>query len=297
MQAFTEQFPGRVVHSKSYRKPHIYSSKKILIVGNSASGRDLSNDLLSRAQLPIYQSIRSKSRWDGNEPPAGIEWKPIVTEYLPSGRIIFEDGTYLDDIDTVIYCTGYKASFPFWNEKANGRPMWDYRSDRIIKGYWHTYFQDFKSLGIVGLPRVLTFRSFEYQAIALARLFSGRNSLALPPLDEQVRWEKERAERTSKERKKFHDVPWDNGETFEWLGGLFSLAGLGTLKGEGRIPPVLDKDLVWAIENVRKYPEPGKDKAEEQGGHGTSVLSLGFEEAGGNWVLVENRHDDLLSFI
>lgn len=175
--------------------------------------------------------------------------------------------------------------------------MWDYRSDRIIKGYWHTYFQDFKSLGIVGLPRVLTFRSFEYQAIALARLFSGRNSLALPPLDEQVRWEKERAERTSKERKKFHDVPWDNGETFEWLGGLFSLAGLGTLKGEGRIPPVLDKDLVWAIENVRKYPEPGKDKAEEQGGHGTSVLSLGFEEAGGNWVLVENRHDDLLSFI
>jgi len=252
-----EKFPGRVVHSKLYREPRIYTDKKILIIGNSASGHDLSSELVAYAKSPLYQSRRSKSRWDGDEPPKGIEWKPIVKEYLPNGRIVFDDGTYLDGVDTVIYCTGYKPSYPFWDVEANGRPLYDYRAGKLIKSYWHSFFQDFPTLGIVGLPRALTFRSFEYQSVALARLFSGRNATPLPPLEEQVRWEKEREERTRAQRLKFHDIAWDTGETFEYLERLFRIAGLGTLKGEGRIPPVLDKALIWAVEHIVKYPRPG----------------------------------------
>jgi cation diffusion facilitator CzcD-associated flavoprotein CzcO len=163
-----------------------------LVIGNSASGHDVTAELVSTAHLPVYQSRRSASRWDGDTPPEGIAWKPIIKSFLPSGRIVFEDGTYLDDIDTVIYCTGYLPSYPFWNEKVNGRPLWDYQKNRILKGYHHTFFQDFKTLAIVGLPRTLTFRSFEYQAIALARLWSGRNSVGLPPVEEQIRWEEDR---------------------------------------------------------------------------------------------------------
>src|SRR4051794_32792266 len=114
-------FPGRVVHSKIYRTPVLYKNKKVLTIGNSASGHDLTNDLVLEANLPVYQSHRSASRWDGNKPPPGIAWKPVIKEFMPSGRILFEDDTYLDDIDTIIYCTGYKASFPFWNVKNNGR--------------------------------------------------------------------------------------------------------------------------------------------------------------------------------
>lgn len=254
-------------------------------------------ELVQSTQLPLYQSIRSKSRWDGDEPLAGIKWKPIVKEYRLDGRIIFEDGTYLDGVDTVIYCTGYKPSFPFWNTKANGRPLWDYRLEKFARGYWHTFFQDFPSLGVVGLPRVLTFRSFEYQAIALARLFSGRNSIPLPPLEEQDRWDRERLERTRKERKKFHDVAWETGETWEWLGRLFEIAGLGTLKGEGRIPPVLGKELVWAIEHLRKYPDHEKGESWGREKDGNLKLDCGPEaNEDGDWVLVEERKD-LLAFI
>jgi hypothetical protein len=200
----------------------------------------------------------------------------------------------LDDIDTVIYCTGYKASFPFWNETANGRPFWDYEANKIIKGYWHTFFQDFSTLAIVGLPRVLTFRSFEYQAIALARLLSGRNKNSLPPLEEQEWWDRERKEERGKTGKKFHDIEWETGETEEWLGKFFEISGLGTLKGEGRIPPVLGKDLLWALKHLKRYPEPGKGDDNKRSEALAENCKVENEH---EWVLVERERKDLLAFI
>jgi Flavin-binding monooxygenase-like len=275
------------MHSKYYRSPTPYKNKKILIIGNSASGHDLSTELIKHAKLPVYQSIRSKSRWDGNKPPPGISWLPIVSQYLPNGQILFTDGTCLDNIDTVIYCTGYKHSFPFWNEKANGRPIWDYTENKLIKGYWHTFLHDFPTIGLVGIPRVLTFRSWEYQAITLARIFAGRNARPLPSVEEQERWERERLEVVKREKRKFHDIQWETGETLAWLGGLFAWAGLGTLEGDGRIPPPLTREVVWAIEHLRKYPEPGKET-------GMDVI-LGDGER--DWVLIDEVKKDLLHFI
>jgi hypothetical protein len=187
----------------------------------------------------------------------------------------------------VLYCTGYRPSFPFWNAKVNGRALWDYEANKLIKTYWHTFFQDSETLAIVGMPRTLTFRSFEYQAIAIARLFSGRNALPLPPLEEQEQWETERAQRTKSERKNFHDIPWEENQTIEWLAGLFEIAGLGTIRGEGLVPPVLSKELVWAVEHLRKYPEdPGEHEGQRRGeGH------FGREKgAEGGWVLVQREN-------
>jgi hypothetical protein len=258
LDEYIRLFPGRVVHSKSYRNAAPFRDKRVLVIGNSASGHDITTALVQSARLPVYQSRRSRSRWDGDTPPPGIEWKPVVEKYLRTGEVVFEDDSILSDIDVVIYCTGYKASFPFWNVQANdGKPIWDYAEDHLAGSYWHTFFRDFPTLGIIGVPRVLTFRSFEYQAIALARLFAGRHAVPLPPKEEQERWERERWGRMSREGRKFHDIPWDNGETLDWLRGLFDLAGLPRLEGRGRYPPVLGDETRWAIEHVKKYPEPG----------------------------------------
>ncbi|CZT05624.1 related to flavin-containing monooxygenase [Rhynchosporium graminicola] len=298
LEEYLKIFPGRVVHSKIYRTPLLYKNKKILTIGNSASGHDITNDLVSAAALPVYQSRRSVSRWDGAEAPPGIAWKPVIKEFLPSGRIIFEDGTHLDDIETIIYCTGYKASFPFWNVKNNGHEIWDYERNKLVKSYIHTFFHDFKTLGIVGIPRVLTFRSFEYQAIALARLFSGREAMPLPSLEEQEKWERGREERVKRESKKFHEIAWETGETLGWLGELYQISGLNLLTGEGRIPPVFSEEVRWAIEHLRKYPDPGKDGIEVSERTDTrSVDEEEEEEAGSEWVLVERKKKDLLAFI
>lgn len=286
--AYMDKFPDRVIHSKFYRSPHLYTNKKVLIIGNSTSGHDITVDLLQAVHLPVYQSRRSRSRWDGDEAPPGVEWKPIIKEYRLDGTILFEDNSILKEVDQVIYCTGYRPSYPWWNAKVNGRPLFDYNANKLIKTYWHTFFQDFSNLALVGLPRVLTFRSFEYQAVALARLFSGRNAIPLPPLEEQQRWEREREQRTRGERRKFHEIRWESGETQEWLNGFFQIAGIGRFTGEGRIPPALTKDLVWAIEHVKKYPEPGRSREKEK-----PAGELGADE----WVLVDEPVKDLLAFI
>ncbi|KAG4436193.1 hypothetical protein IFR05_008321 [Cadophora sp. M221] len=292
---YLELFPGRVVHSKIYRTPLLYKNKRVLTIGNSASGHDLTTDLVLEATLPVYQSRRSASRWDGDEPPPGIDWKPVIKEFLPSGRIVFDDDTFLDDIDTVIYCTGYKASFPFWNVRNNGREIWDYEKNKLVKSYIHTFFHDFKTLGIVGVPRVLTFRSFEYQAITLARLFSGRETKELPALEAREQWERDREESVNHEGKKFHDIEWETGETVGWLGELYGIAGLGLLTGEGRVPPVLGEEVRWAIEHLRKYPEPGKDRVSTEGSSQSSRQSNDKDVS--EWVLVNRKKKDLLAFI
>lgn len=273
------RFPGRVSHSKSYRSVDLYSDKRVLVIGNSASGHDITTQLLNsgRSKLPIYQSRRSPARWDGEHPPAGIEWKPVIREYdLSTNEIVFADDTRLIEIDAIIYCTGYRPSYPFWNERANGVPIYDYDQNRLVKSYQHTFSRAFpRTLGIVGIPRVLTFRSFEYQAVALARLFAGRNAKPLPPLSEQELWETQRAELVRKQRRKFHDILWDSGETMEWFRFLFEMSGLPVLEGLGRCPPVLGEKTRWAIEHHRKYAGPPANVEKE----------VGEEEEG--WVFIE----------
>lgn len=224
--------------------------------------------------LPVYQSRRSRSRWDDDAPPPGVAWKPIITSYdSSSGSINFSDGSILDDIDAVIYCTGYKPSFPFWNSAANGGALYDYNDSKLEAFYQHTFSTRFPhSLGIIGIPRVLTFRSFEYQAIALARLFSRREATSLPSLDAMQEWEDRRAEKCKKEGRQFHTILWDDGETMEWFRYLYNLAGLPQLEGKGRCPPPLTKEQRWAYDHVKKYPEPRKgDKKYDVCGDGRAA--------------------------
>lgn len=280
LEEYLRLFTGKVIHSKIYRNPQTWQNKKVVVIGNSASGHDVTAGLAAHARLPVYQSRRSVSRWEGDKPPPGVEWKPIIKEFLPSGDIVFDDDSVLSDIDTIIYCTGYKISFPFWNGKANGSALWSYEQNRLIGSFWHTFFPRYPTLGIVGVPRVLTFRSFEYQAIALARVFSKRNIFALPPKKEQEQWDRERWQLVNREKRKFHDITWENGETLDWLRSLFELAGLPSLEGRGRCPPVLNDETRWAIEHVRKYPEPGRE----------------YEQEDGDWTIVRSVKD-LLHFI
>ena len=68
---------------------------------------------------------------------------------------------------------------------------------------------------------------------------------------------------------------------------LYELAGLPRIEGLGQVPPILDGETRWAIENVRKYPIPGDERLKESGGN---------EENG--WTLIgRGQWRDSLHFI
>ncbi|KAK3073980.1 hypothetical protein LTR53_003984 [Teratosphaeriaceae sp. CCFEE 6253] len=293
LEDYLTAFPGKVMHSKIFRTPTAFAGKRVLVIGNSASGHDITTALTATARLPVYVSRRSRSRWDYSEPPAGVAWRPVIERYCAdTGSITFTDGTVLAAgcIDTVIYCTGYQASFPFWNGAANGGALWDYTHQRLDGNYLRTFFHDHPTLGIVGMPRTLTFRSFEYQAIALARVFARRNRVELPSRGQMQNWEAQRAEACRARRMKFHDIPWEKGEAMEFLQVLYEIAGLPTLDGAGKCPPVLDEATRWAVEHIRKYPEPGLDDlACSSHGHGVGSACTPCEVDDGDWVVVAGQ--------
>lgn len=296
LAAYIEKFPGRVVHSKYYRDPAIYAGKRMITIGNSASGFDIMRELTKTAALPVLNSRRHKSAYE-DKPAPGLEWKGIIRRYREDGTVEFEDGSTVgpDEVDTIIYATGYRPSFPWWNVKKNGRELYDYEDGKLVDIYWHTFFSDFKTLGIVGIQKALTFRSFEYQAVALARLFAGRNKLRLPPVVEMKRWEAERLRSVKERGRKFHDVelmPGPIGEaTLVWLGYLYEFAGLGTLQGDGRIPPMLSREVLKALKTIKKYPTPGLDdeKSTPSEAGGDVDRSYGFDER--DWIVVTRNRN------
>jgi hypothetical protein len=291
LSEYIAQYPGKVFHSKRYRRPETFAGKRVLIIGNSASGYDIGRDLLKTIKLPLYQSRRSRNFLDPKDPPEGFVWKPIITQYdVETGDIVFKDGTKLKgtEIDYVIYCTGYNPSFPFWNSKANGGPIWNYQHRRIIDNYQHTFFSHHPTLGIIGIPRTLTFRSFEYQAIALARLFAGRTTL--PDKAEMKRWYDHRIELVDREHRKFHDIPYGIKEVENYFRFFYDMAGLPDLLDVGKAPPVLDEETRWAIEHLFKYPRHDKDGDGED-----SHMECDGDD---DWCLVPDAaHRDILFFI
>ncbi len=282
---YLDRFPGRVVHSKVYRTPQTFSGKRVLVIGNSASGHDISEQLVASELVPkpVYLSRRSSKPWDGDASPDGLIWKPVIKEYR-DGNIVFDDGTHLakNEIDAIIYCTGYQPSYPFWNVEVNGRPLFNYEEERLVGNYQHVFFPEYPTLGVVGFPRALSFRSFEYQSIALARVFSGR--AVLPTTAQQKEWESKRIIEARKNHESFHKLAWDDGEILAYLEYLYHLAGLPSLIGNGSIPPVLDKETRWALEHIKKYPvkDPkGDSKSDDEGG----------------WYVMEKMKRDSLWFL
>ena len=295
---YMERFPGKVMHSKGYRSASAFAGRKVVVVGNSASGFDITTLLTPAVHSPVYQSRRSRSRWDGDSPPPGVEWKPVISKFCAkSGDIVFVDGSIMRaaDVDHVIYCTGYKPSFPYWNSKQNGGPLWDYQANRLAGSYLHTFFSENPTLGLVGMPRTLTFRSFEYQAIALARVFAGREAKPLPDKAGMRQWQNDRDASIVGTRKMFHDIPCDNGETLEYFTSLYEIAGLPGIRGDGKCPPILDSATVWALQHIKKYPEP------EQGSSTRDMktfMSRQDLDGVGGWVIVEEEtQKDSLHFI
>ncbi|KAJ5881320.1 dimethylaniline monooxygenase [Penicillium subrubescens] len=207
--------PAKFEHSKAYRSQNDYVDQRVVIVGGNVSSADLVVDLHAIVNAPLYLSQRGynevlQSAWD----LPNVQTKPVISSIQSNSEgvsVKFSDGSEVADLDKIIFATGYKLSYPFLTPD----PVTP--NNRVAGFYQHVFKIGDPSLALVGQIRAaISFRSYEYQAVAVARYFAGRNAKPLPSPQQQDLWEVERLKYKGPTTL-FHEIKPDFKEYFDFL--------------------------------------------------------------------------------
>jgi cation diffusion facilitator CzcD-associated flavoprotein CzcO len=257
IKEWNEKYPGAITHSKYYRHASDYTSKKVIVIGNSASGNDISAQISTCSALPVLWSNRSISMFSAA--PGTIDKQrrdvPPIAQFLPEQRgVEFEDGSVEVDVDAVVFATGYFYSLPFL-ENVEPRLITD--GSHVNHTYQHIFFAPQPTLSFLALnQRVIPFSLAAAQAAVVARVYSGR--LTLPPLSIMEEWEKE-IKLENGDGKNFHLLIFPKDGNYinamsQWALSAPLKEGLEN-EGKGKVPPVWGEWEFWCRENfpaVRK---------------------------------------------
>jgi dimethylaniline monooxygenase (N-oxide forming) len=134
--------------------------------------------------------------------------KPNIRE-LRGDRVLFEDGSE-EAVDVIIYCTGYKVSFPFFDEGFIAAPGND------LPLYMRTFHPEVEGVYFLGLAQPLgaIMPMAEQQAKWIAALLTGEYELP-PPAEmwaEIARARERHAKRFYKSKRHTMEVDFD-----EWM--------------------------------------------------------------------------------
>ncbi|MCJ1409505.1 monooxygenase [Ptychographa xylographoides] len=187
IEEWNKAYPGLISHSKFYRRPENLRNKKVIIVGNAASGTDIASQVSLYSKSPLLVSSRSESflfsAADDKEDVSEI--MEFIAPSEAERAVRFADGRVEAKIDAILYCTGYLYSYPFLSSLqerllSNGF--------RVQHTYQHIFYIDHPSLAFLAVPmRVLPFPLSEAQAAVMARVWSSR--LYLPAIEAMYNWE------------------------------------------------------------------------------------------------------------
>ncbi|OLN81969.1 Thiol-specific monooxygenase 6 [Colletotrichum chlorophyti] len=273
---FDKAHPGTISHSKFYRNPSQYENKKVIVVGNSASGIDLSAQISTVCKLPIIVSEKTVPKTPSEDRSSWARMVPEISEFIPEGRKVrFANGEVESDIDGIVFCTGYFYSFPF---------LRDLSPPVITDGayaqnlYEHLLYIDDPTLAFAGIPqRIVPFPVSEGQAAYVARAWADR--LRLPSRAEMKEWET-RMLKEKGESKMLHNLAFP--KDLEYINMLHTKSleadkrpGLEN-DGVGKIPPFWDDEKRWTRERfplIKIASRKLGDKRHEI----TTLEELGFD--------------------
>lgn len=275
IKEWNAQFPGAITHSKYYRRPEDFLGKKVVVVGNSASGSDISTQIAQYSQHPLLWPSKSDSMFKPAPSPVKRELPPIA-KFLPEIRgVEFEDGTVEKDIDAVVFATGYFYSLPFLDKI---KPSLITDGSHVHHTYKHLFYAPRPTLSFLALnQRVIPFPTAEAQSSVLARVYSGR--LALPPLSTMQAWEQDHIQQVSSGRN-FHLLPFPRdahyiNEMSNWALTATRREGLEN-EGRGKSPPIWGEWEFWCRENFPKIRAAFGELGEKRFGV-RSLEELGFD--------------------
>nr|XP_023025798.1 senecionine N-oxygenase-like [Leptinotarsa decemlineata] len=172
-------FQGSVIHSHDYRNPKSYKNKTVLIIGSGPSGIDIAKLVSSVADKTIL-SHRSELHpsWKISEE---IAIKPEVRQFKPRS-VIFHDASE-EEIDDVIFCTGYKYSYPFLSPECGI----EVENNWVKYLYKHVINIEHPTMAFIGVPfRIFPFPIFGIQVRFFLSYLDGNISITKEEMMEEV---------------------------------------------------------------------------------------------------------------
>lgn len=270
------QHPNSISHSKYFRLPHVFANKKVVVVGNSASGLDIASQIANICKPPLLLSQRSVSYLAGGFATSlnTESVSQIVGVDSTTRTVIFADGREEADVDSILFCTGYLYTLPFLRS-LRPQPVGD--GTRLEHTFQHLFYAPRPSLAFMVLPqKIIPFPLAEAQAALLARIWSGR--LTLPGRPEMEDWERSVIAERGKGGN-FHTLKFP--EDAEYINMLYDWAASAENRedlennGIGKLPRRWGAWEYWARENfpaIRKaFVSRGQARTEVK-----SLDDLGF---------------------
>ncbi|AQZ16279.1 FMO1 (YHR176W) [Zygosaccharomyces parabailii] len=168
------------IHSKNFVNGEIARGKNVVVIGKGSSGSDIVNQVWTVASK-VYQSASDA----GEHELATVVPRIVSTDYA-NRSVELADGRKLENIDLLIYATGYLFSFPFMEASLC----------KDILGTTHTYakrlhnlwqqifFVKDPSLAFSLLPgMIIPFPLGELQAALMVKVFTGKVKVPSQPDD------------------------------------------------------------------------------------------------------------------
>ena len=172
-------FPGMALHSHNYRRQDAFDGLRVVVLGSSVSGGDLSREVGAVAQVFFSGRLFDQER-PLSEQTGRVRRCPPVDRFDGTG-VLLTNGERIRDVDAVLFCTGYWYRFAFLDEGLATV------GDNWVKGlYRQLVAVEYPTLAFIGLPfRIVPFPVFQRQARWFARSLAG--DFALPPFTERRR--------------------------------------------------------------------------------------------------------------
>lgn len=163
-------FTGNQFHSHDYKSAERFRDESVLIIGAGPSGSDFVQDtsrVAKRVTWSHHLSCQPPKRYGDN-----VDQKPDVKEIKVNG-VEFVDGSF-QDFTVIIYCTGYKYTFPFLSVDCEIKC-----DDNYIRPlYKHCLSINKPTLALIGLPNyIVPNQIFDLQIRFCLTFMSGRKAL------------------------------------------------------------------------------------------------------------------------
>lgn len=277
IQNWDKSYPGAILHSKLYDSPEIFRNKKVVVVGSSASGLDIGAQINEVSLGKILASQKSESYLSSSSPADKIICPEIVEFLSPACHdraIRFADGRIEEQIDAIVFCTGYFYSFPFLSSLE---PPVVTHGWRTMNTYRHLFYIDRPTLAFPVLSqRVIPFPMAENQAAVFSRVWSGR--LQLPSTEEMRTWESIEIA-TKGDRKAYHVLPFPQDADYlnllyDWAASANPRTGLDN-NGQGKLGTYWGNRERWMRANFPDIRRAFVQKGDQRGQIRT-LAELGF---------------------